>query len=245
MRAGAGLVTLATPANVHPIVAAKLTEATYLPIPESSSGIVVDEAVNMLVQQLKIYNTLLIGCGLGQNQETAEFVKAILTQKGLPPTVIDADALNILSGLNDWHKQIPDNVVITPHPGELSRLTGLKIEDIQADRLNIALKYAGEWNKTVVLKGAYAIIAGPDGRCGISPFANPGLATAGTGDVLAGTIAGLAAQGLPLFEAACLGVYLHGEAGEMIRNMLGDTGMIASDLLQALPVVIKELKRNR
>jgi NAD(P)H-hydrate repair Nnr-like enzyme with NAD(P)H-hydrate dehydratase domain len=126
----------------------------------------------------------------------------------------------------------------------MARLCGLSVEEVQADRPGVARRFAAEWHKTIVLKGAHTVIAAPDGFCRISPFANPGLASAGTGDVLAGTIAGLVAQGLSHFNAGSLGVYLHGESGEMIRNMLGDAGMIATDLLPALPVVIKQLKNK-
>ena len=124
----------------------------------------------------------------------------------------------------------------------MSRLSGLSVDEVQADRLSIARKFAAAWRKPVVLKGAFTVIAAPGGRCRVSPFANPGLASAGTGDVLAGIITGLAAQGLKLFDAASLGVYLHGAVGEKIKTELGDTGMIASDLLPELPVVIKQLK---
>ena len=109
--------------------------------------------------------------------------------------MLDADALNILAEIPDWWQQLTDDAIITPHPGEMSRLCGLSVEEVQADRLGVAKKFAAEWHKTIVLKGAYTVIAAPDGRCRISPFANPGLASAGTGDVLAGAIAGLAASG--------------------------------------------------
>jgi NAD(P)H-hydrate epimerase len=160
----------------------------------------------------------------------------------LPPLVADADALNIMAGNRYWWQQLTDDAILTPHPGEMARLCRLSVEEVQSSRLGITRRFAAEWHKTIVLKGAHTVIAAPDGRCRISPIANPGLASAGTGDVLAGAIAGMVAQGLPLFDAACLGVYLHGEAGEMIKNLLGDTGMIATDLLPALPVVIKQLK---
>ena len=126
----------------------------------------------------------------------------------------------------------------------MGRLSGLEVAEIQADRPGTAGKFAREWQKTVVLKGAYTAVAAPDGRVMVSPMANPGLASAGTGDVLAGTIAGLRAQGCPVFESAVLGVYLHGKAGEMVRDRLGEAGMIASDLLPWLPVVIKQLKET-
>ncbi|MQY66737.1 MAG: NAD(P)H-hydrate dehydratase [Dehalococcoidia bacterium] len=166
-------------------------------------------------------------------------------QRGeLPALVLDADALNTLADTPRWWQQLTTDAILTPHPGEMARLTGMAVADIQADRLEVAKKWAAEWNKTVVLKGAYTVIASPEGRTVISPVANPGLASAGSGDVLTGAIAGLAAQGLPLFEAAACGVYLHGQAGELVRDRLGDAGMIASDLLPELPVVIKNLKET-
>jgi NAD(P)H-hydrate epimerase len=149
-----------------------------------------------------------------------------------------------MSILPDWPRKLQEDAVLTPHPGEMSRLCGLSVEQIQADRSGAARKHASEWRKIVVLKGAFTVIAAPDGRCRISPFANPVLATAGTGDVLAGVIAGLAAQGLDPFDTASLGVYIHGEAGEQVKAELGDTGMIASDLLAALPLAIKKLKNT-
>ena len=242
LRVGAGLVTLATATSLQPILASKLTEVTYLPLPESQPGIVSPEAAELLTQQSGQYNVLLLGCGLGQSQSAVEFVSSVLFRKELPSLVLDADALNILAKLPDWWQQLTDGAILTPHPGEMARLCGLSVEEVQLNRSGIARRFAAEWRQTIVLKGAHTVIAAPDGCCRISPFANPGLASAGTGDVLAGAIAGLVAQGLSLFDAAALGVYLHGEAGEMIRNILGDAGMIATDLLPALPVVIKQLK---
>jgi NAD(P)H-hydrate epimerase len=244
LRVGAGLVTLATAASLQPVLAARLTEVTYLPLPESLPGSFTAEAAGIVQHECRQYHVLLLGCGLGQHPATMAFINSLLGKKGLPPLVIDADALNIMSKMPQWWRQLPDDAVLTPHPGEMARLSGLAVEKIQADRINVATKYAGQWQKTVVLKGAYTVIAAADGRCRVSPFANPGLASAGTGDVLAGVIAGLAAQGIPLFEAASLGVYLHGETGEAVKNLMGDTGMIASDLLAALPVTIKQLKNR-
>lgn len=244
MRVGAGLVTLATAKSLQPILASKLTEATYLPLPESETGVISATAIDIIKEQFSRYNTLLVGSGLGQNPSTAEFVVSLLSEKKLPATVLDADALNILAATPDWWQRLTADAILTPHPGEMSRLCGLSINEIQSDRTGVARKFATAWNKTIVLKGAYVVIASPDGYCRVSPFANPGLATAGTGDVLAGIIAGMAAQGLPLADAACLGVYAGCEAGETIRNAIGDAGMVASDLLPALPVTIKRLKNT-
>jgi len=243
-RAGAGLVTLATAASLQPILAAKLTEATYLPLPESQPGFISAEAGDIITRQFGQYDVFLIGCGLGQEPSTVEFVSSLILEKELPLPVLDADALNILPKIPEWWQWLTDDAILTPHPVEMSRLCGLGVDEIQSDRLGITRRLAAEWHQTIVLKGAYTVIATTDGRCRLSPFANAGLASAGTGDVLAGVIAGLAAQGLTPFDAASLGVYLHGAAGEMVKEKMGDTGMVASDLLPALPLTIKRLKNG-
>jgi len=247
IRVGAGLVTLATPANLQPILASKLTEVTYLPLPESHRGIVSPGAAKLIHQQLNQYDVLLLGCGLGQSQSVIRFVGATLLRERviLPPLVLDADVLNTLARIPNWWQQLPSDAILTPHPGEMARLVGVSVDEVQQDRQGIARRVALDWQKTIVLKGAYTVVANPDGQCRISPIANPGLASAGTGDVLSGAIAGLVAQGLSLFDAAALGVYLHAEAGEMVRAELGDAGMVATDLLPVLPRVIKQLKETK
>ncbi len=244
MRAGAGLVTLATASSLQPILAAKLTETTYLPLPESSPSIISDEAADLVLNELKNYQALLLGCGLGQSEPAIGFIRSVLfqTKTALPPLVLDADAINTLAKTPGWWRKLTSDAILSPHPGEMSRLTGLTIDKIQADRASTARRMASEWNKTAILKGAYTAVAAPDGRCRISPVANAGLASAGTGDVLAGVIAGLLAQGLNLFDAASLGVWLHAQAGEIVKAELGDAGMVASDLLPVLPKVIKQIK---
>ncbi len=244
IRVGAGLVTLATPGRLQPVLASKLTEVTYLPLPDSSPGAVSAGAATVINRQLDRYNALLLGCGLGQSRGITRFVTgAVLrSRKGLPSLVVDADGLNALAQVRDWWRQLAGDAILTPHPGEMARLTGKSVDEVQQDRVGVARKSAAGWNKTVVLKGAYTVIAAADGKVKISPFVNPGLASAGTGDVLSGAIAGLVAQGLSLFDAAALGVYLHGRAGEMVRARLGDAGMIAGDLLPELPLAIKQLR---
>ncbi|MFC1933104.1 NAD(P)H-hydrate dehydratase [Chloroflexota bacterium] len=247
IRIGAGLVTLATAASLQPILASKLTEVTYLPLPESSPDIISPRATSLINQALSRYDVLLLGCGLGQSKSAIKLIKSILLRlkPELPSLVLDADALNTLAQIPNWWQQLAGDAILTPHPGEMARLARMSIDEVQSDRVGIAKKMALEWHKTIVLKGAYTIIAAPDGQSRINPIANPGLASAGTGDVLTGVIAGLVAQGLNLFDAAVCGVYLHGEAGEMVKNIIGDAGMIASDLLPALPVVIKQLKEKQ
>jgi len=247
IRVGAGLVTLATAASLQPILASKLTEITYLPLREFRPGIISSEAAREIQRTLNEYNVLLLGCGLGQSQSVISLIKSILLTKSklaLPFLVLDADALNTLAQTRNWWQQLSGDAILTPHPGEMARLAGMTVDGVQADRVGMARKVAQDWHKTIVLKGAYTVIAAPDGQVRISPIANPGLASAGTGDVLTGAIAGLVAQGLSLFDAAALGVYLHGEAGEMVKAKLGDAGMTATDLLPVLPLVIKQLKET-
>ena len=250
MRAGAGLTTLAVAESLVPVLAAKLTETTYLPLPEVETGIVSPEAVDIIKGELDSYDVLLAGPGMGQREPAVQFMQNLffeLKDKVLK-VILDADALNTLAKIPHWWQNLTCDAILTPHPGEMARLTGRSAEEVQRNRLGITREMAGKWHKTVILKGAYTVIAEPgvlpSGRMAVSPFTNPGLASAGTGDVLAGVIAGLLSQGLSLFDAARLGVYLHGLTGEIVRNNLGDTGMVASDLLPPLPLTIKKMKEG-
>ncbi len=158
------------------------------------------------------------------------------------PTVIDADALNALAQSERWQEHLPPQAILTPHPGEMARLCGCSAREVQADRIGLARAQAAEWNAVVVLKGAYTVVAEPTGRAIVLPFANPALATAGSGDVLAGAIVGALAQGLAPFEAAVVGGYLHGLAGELARQELGEAGVVAGDLLIRLPLAMRQLR---
>jgi len=244
LRIGAGLVTLASARSLHHIIASRLAEATHLPLPESPPGYIAEEAAPMVNEACSRYSVILAGCGLAQMPSTAAFIRSLLSESLDIPCVLDADALNILSTAPNQLNSLPIQAILTPHPGEMSRLTGLTIAEIQADRIGTARNFARTWEKIIVLKGAHTVIASPDGQCRISPFANSVLATGGTGDVLAGIIAGLVAQGLSLFDAASLGVYLHGATGEHIYQKIGNAGILASDLLPELPVTIKEFRNQ-
>jgi hydroxyethylthiazole kinase-like uncharacterized protein yjeF len=239
-RAGAGYVTLATPESIYPIVAGRLIEATFLPLPDDN-GAVAETAVAEVIESLVEGNTLLVGSGLSAAAD--RFVRSLL-QAGLPPlcgVVLDGDALNALSRWDGWWERMGLPLVLTPHPGEMARLADTDVSTVQANRMTLAVEKARQWGAVVVLKGAGTVIAAPDGRSWLAPFANPALATAGSGDVLAGAIAGLLAQGLePAIAAAC-GVYLHGMAGDAARKELGPAGVIAGDLLSELPRAIKSL----
>ncbi len=240
-RIGTGLVTLAPPRSIHPILASRLIEATYLPLPDDD-GAVASGAVPPLRQKFADVEAVLIGPGFGQADSTAAFLLDLLAEPdSLPPAIFDADALNILAGQENWWKLLPANSILTPHPGEMSRLTGRSTPEIADHRLEIAPEMATQWNQIVLLKGAHTVVAGPDGRTLVLPFANPALAKAGSGDVLAGAIVGLRAQGLAGFEAAVAGAYFHGLAGEFVRHNLGITAAVAGDLVGFLPMAIREV----
>jgi len=264
-RVGTGLVTLALPMPVQPAVAAGLAEATYLLLPHDM-GVIASGAVPVLREKYEDYDALLLGPGLTQEKETVAFVHTLLglersERRGqigfvssrsadpaegpeLPPLVVDADGLNALATADRWWEALPPGTILTPHPGEMARLMGedMTTKEVQADREGHARRMAGRWNAVVVLKGAFTVIAEPGGRLSILPFANPALATAGSGDVLAGAIAGLRAQGMDAFEAAVAGAYLHGLAGELVREDLGDMGVVAGDLPPRLPLALRSIR---
>jgi NAD(P)H-hydrate epimerase len=254
IRVGAGLVTLATPESVYPIVAAKLTEVIHLPLPEDAEGRVHPGAVEVIRPRLAAYDALAVGSGMGWSAGTAEFLGGLLLDRsrldrspvdrspGPLPVVLDADGLNNLSGLTNWWRRMSLPMVVTPHPGEMATLTGTSTLEVQRDRPQSARHWSARWGVTVALKGANTVIAGPDGPVRVSPFVNPGLASGGTGDVLTGIIGGLMAQGLSPGLAACAGVYLHGQAGEVVTRRLGAAGTVASDLIQELPETMNWLK---
>jgi len=247
MRVGAGLVTLAVAQSLQPTLASKLTEVTYAPLPEAAPGFIGSETFPSLHEKLADYDVLLMGCGLSQHPEVVEFIRDSLLEmpSSLSPLmVLDADALNTLAKTPQWWQRLGRDAILTPHLGEMARLSGFPVEEVGRERSRIAREKAALWHKTVVLKGAHTVVASPDGGVKISAVANPGLASAGMGDVLSGVIAGLLAQGLSYCAAAACGVYIHGLAGEMVRAELGDAGMVASDLLPALPRAIKKTKEG-
>ncbi len=245
-RSGAGLVTLAVTERMLPIYASAFHEGTFLLLPEEATGSF--ERASSILKNLEGYRALLVGPGLGQSPYTREVILELLESlrampdEKRPQLVIDADGLNNLSALERWWEPLPRGTVITPHPGEMGRLChGLKVSGGEVDRLELARSKAEEWQVTLVLKGACTIIAEPGGRTSINWQANPALATAGTGDVLAGMIAGFLAQQMQPFDAASAAVYLHTAASELVSVEVGDRGLLASDLLGQIPRAITRL----
>ncbi len=241
LRIGTGLVTVAPPRSIYPILTTNIAEATYLPLAEID-GAISPQDIPLLQTRFADTDALLIGPGLSQvGQIDAMLLDLLAISSKLPSLVLDADALNILAKQSDWPTLLPPNCILTPHPGEMARLMGSTIQHVQANRLSIAQEMADEWQQVVLLKGAYTIVAAPEGRTTILPFANPALAKAGSGDVLAGIIVGLLAQGLSAYEAAIAGGYVHGVAGEIAGEELGATSVIAGDLVYFLPKAIQQI----
>ncbi len=243
-RAGAGLVTLALPWTIYPIVASVAHETTFVPLPDAN-GSLVPTAAKIVQGHLKDYDALLLGPGFGRDPKTVAFVRSLLGLSKKPksdmpvPLVIDADALFALAQTWKWWAQlVPGTAILTPHPGEMATLCGLTRDEVQSDRIGVARKHAEDWNQVVVLKGAHTVVAAPDGQVTLIPFATPALATAGTGDVLAGTIVAMLAQRLEPYDAAVVGTYIHGLAGKIAEEEIGPAGVVARDLLTRLPTAI-------
>ena len=242
-RSGAGLVTVALPDTVYPLVASRLSEATYIPLVEQGRNAIDSGfAAVQVTDAARMASGMLIGPGLGQSSSAVEFVRSVLLDRlEGPRLVIDADGLNSLATVGDWPSRVRGPAILTPHPGEMARLRGSTVPDVERDRVHTAQSAAETWGHVVVLKGACTVVAHPDGRTAISPWVNPGMATGGTGDVLAGLIVGFLAQHMDPFEAASLGVYAHGLAGDIARNANGEAAMVAGDVLNSLPAALKRL----
>jgi len=234
LRMGAGLVTLAIPQSLNTILESQVTEAMTIPVPESKTGEWGLAAIDLLTPQWQDKKALALGPGLGQANSTRALVKEIITQSSVP-LVVDADGLNCMAGRPEVFAQAAHPPVLTPHPGEMARLSGLTTKKIQADRVGTARQFARTHRVHLVLKGARTVIAHPDGWVDINPTGNAGMAAGGMGDVLTGLIAGLLAQGYGQRAACRLGVYLHGAAADGLAKGLGPAGYLASEVMDAIP----------
>jgi NAD(P)H-hydrate epimerase len=242
-RTGAGLVRLLVADSIYPILAAKCTEVMATPVPEVAPGAVGHAAYDSILRQLAAAEAGVIGPGLGRDRSTWRLILD-LTQHVSCPLVLDADALNALSDSPRLKGRLGKGRVLTPHPGEMARLTGKSIDAIASDRESAARKAAKEWGAVIVLKGARTVVAHPDGRCSEDPHEVPALATGGTGDVLAGIIGALMAQGSDPYSAAVTGVYIHASAGRRLSQRFGDSGLLAGDLLLEIPQVMNVLRQG-
>jgi hydroxyethylthiazole kinase-like uncharacterized protein yjeF len=240
-RMGAGLTTLAVPASLLPRVDGRVREVMTTPLPDAGDGTPAPLHPAALRTWLEPFAALVCGPGLGQAPATRALVAQLLEAAALP-VVLDADGLNVVAGTPVLRQRTAPTLV-TPHPGEMSRLLGASTQAVQADRLAAARRLAERDRVLTVLKGAGTVIAAPDGRIAIALTGNAGMATGGTGDVLAGALGGLLAQGLPPLDAATLGVYVHGVAGDLAATQLGDVGFLAGDLVSLLPPALAAARR--
>ena len=237
LRAGAGLATVATPQSVLPTVAGFHPELMTEPLEETSSGTIASSNLqsSFMDKLVEAKTVLAIGPGISRDSDTAEFVRRTV-QRYKTPIVLDADGLNAFEGRNSDLTRNIGSIVITPHPGEMSRLTGRSVPEIQANRLEVARDFAREHELIVVLKGHRTLTASPDGEVWVNPTGNPGMATGGSGDVLTGMVAGLIAQHPQhVLQAAALAVYLHGLAGDLAGAAVGESSLVATDLVRFLP----------
>jgi ADP-dependent NAD(P)H-hydrate dehydratase / NAD(P)H-hydrate epimerase len=244
MRAGAGVVTLAVPAALNPILEVKLTEVMTIPLPDEGGAHVAAEALEYVLDVLSGYDALALGPGLGTAPATREVVSGLL-RRAERPLVLDADGINCAAADPDNLSGREFPTVITPHPGELGRLLGRRAGDIQASRIESSLEAARRFGCTVILKGAHTLVACPEGRVYINTLALAGLATAGSGDVLTGLAATFCSQGLEPLDAALCGVFVHGRAAELAAHMVGSIGMVAGDIISHLPLALSGLLHER
>ncbi len=241
LRVGAGLVTVATPSSVNDVLEAKLLEAMTMPLPDTKARTLARSGFDRIVTFIQARTAVAIGPGLSTHPETVELVQSLMKYLDRP-AVLDADALNALTGRASLLTECKIPPILTPHPGEMARLeVGATAQTVNADRIGTARRFARERGIYVVLKGARTVVARPDGLVAICPTGNPGMATAGTGDVLTGMLVGLLAQGVPAWEAACAATYFHGAAGDLAAQQLGQAGMVAGDLIARIPYAFQQI----
>ncbi len=242
---GAGLVTLGTPRAVYPILARKLTEAMVLPLPDSGRGALKKASLNPAVNFASKCDVVALGPGLSASPSARVFVRAFVLR--VPrPFVIDADGLNCLAGSPRLIRRMARSPILTPHDGEFKRLAALtRVPTALSGRKAVAKKFSRDYDCVLVLKGHHTVVSDPTGRCYVNRTGNPGMASGGTGDVLTGLVAAFVAQGFEPYFASCLAVYAHGLAGDRAARHTGVTALKATDLLNALPGVLKILEMKK
>jgi NAD(P)H-hydrate epimerase len=243
MRTGAGLVTVATSASAQPVVASLLLEAMSVPLPETEARSVAFKAHDALTELSAARDAVALGPGLGLDEETRRLARA-LVREAARPMVVDADGLTALVDHLDELRAAAGPRYLTPHPGEMARLLGASVADVQRDRLGCARAFAQQHGVHVCLKGSRSLVASPDGRVLINPTGNPGMASGGTGDVLTGIVGALLARGLPADRVLGAAVYLHGLAGDIAAERMGEEALVASDLIDALAEAFRRLAHD-
>jgi ADP-dependent NAD(P)H-hydrate dehydratase / NAD(P)H-hydrate epimerase len=239
LRTGVGLVTIATAASQQPVVAVLSPEAMTEALPETSGRSIALGAKVRLLELGRGLEAVALGPGLSLDEETQALVRTLVVEVERP-MVVDADGLNALAGHVDLLPGAAAPRILTPHPGEMSRLIGASIAEVQADRLGTVRQFCRQYGTWLVLKGARSVLGAPDGSVYINPTGNPGMATGGAGDALTGMIGAFLARGLPPLAALQAGVYLHGRAGDLAAAAIGPEGLIASDIVEHIPAALRE-----
>ena len=242
LRSGVGLVNMALPGELYPVVAGALPEPVYTLLERTHGGVISEDSAALLNREMLGASAVLLGCGLGTSALARSLLRRVAACSSVP-LVIDADGINLLAENIDILKTVRVPVVLTPHPGEMARLLHTTAERVQERRLDYAGRFAREHGVTLVLKGSGTIVAASDGRVFVNTTGNPGMAKGGSGDVLAGMIASLAAQGIAPYWAAVFGVFLHGLAGDRCAKRLSQRGMLPSDLIEELPLLFSEFEQ--
>ena len=238
LRCGIGLLKTAVPKSIYPICSSNILESVYFPLEETKSGAISDKNTDFLLSECEKSSAVLIGCGLSVCEDTRAVVKAVITNC-TKPLVIDADALNCICNEPEILKNLKTPAIITPHPGEMARLINSTPREVNSDRENTAINFAKRYGVITVLKGAGTIIASPDGKAYINHTGNSGMATGGSGDVLAGMVVSLLGQGMKPLEAAACAAWLHGAAGDLCAEEIGQYGMLPTDMLTRIPRLLK------
>jgi len=244
LRSGVGTLRVALPDNIYPIAASTVPESMFIPLKPSASGGIDSSALKVVSGLAAQSAAVLVGCGMQNTEDTRAIVSGLLDVQGIP-LIIDADGINSVSDDIDLLRNSPAQVVLTPHPGEMSRLTKTSIADIQSNRREIAARFAAETGAVVLLKGKNTVIASPNGEAHINPTGNPGMATGGSGDLLAGILLSLICQGLSLFDASVCAAYIHGAAGDAASARLSQHSMLPSDMIDELPGVFLNIETGR
>ena len=238
LRCGVGLEKLAIPKSIYPRAAGSILESVFLPLSETSDGKISRTNIPSLLLEAKKSTAVLLGCGLSVCDDTKALVKSFV-ENCTAPMVLDADALNCIADNPEILKKRKSDIIITPHPGEMGRLCGITAKEVNADRVDVALSFAKKYGVITVLKGSGTIIASPNGQALLNTTGNSGMATGGSGDVLAGMTAGLLAQGKSAFDCAAAAVYLHGLAGDFAAEKLGKISMLPSDIIDCIAQAFK------
>lgn len=239
LKCGIGLLKMAVPKSIYSIAAQSILESIYYPLSETADGKISADNTDFLLEQAEKSSAVLIGCGLSVCSDTKQIVTSFI-QNCTKPMVLDADALNCICDNPEILRCAKASIIITPHPGEMSRLSGLSVQEVNQSRTETAVKFANNYGVVCVLKGAGTVIADKEGRALINTTGNSGMATGGSGDVLAGIISAFLAQGAEALDAAAAGVYLHGLAGDIAKDRFGKISMLPTDLIDCIHIAFEK-----